>query len=185
MDDMRNDRIVATTCMYLESENIGESSNEFCTAAMPPLYEQSDHLGVKKMLGMVNHYQLVQPRGVSRTLPGRALAWANTLQHLLRPFELTDETRMGRLTILYFFLVDPTLRVRSTAAVPPQVNAWIAQEESAVLAKRLPRKVRDLVASYAGGMSYPSRPAHSDTWLIVRHPELRPPQMDTGTFLRM
>ena len=36
VEGMRNERIVATTCMYLESENIEESSIEFRTAIMPP-----------------------------------------------------------------------------------------------------------------------------------------------------
>ncbi len=117
-------------------------------------YEQDDRLGVKRIFGMRNDGLLVQPRGVSCALPGRALAWPNTMQHHVHPFKLEHKTRAGRWTILRFFLVDPTLRVRSTATVPPQINAWIAQEASVVLPKGLPAEVRDLVRSYAEGMTY-------------------------------
>ena len=59
------------------------------------------------MLGLGDGKKLVQIRGSVRTIPGRALAWPNTLMHKVEPFELADKGCLGRRTILCFFLVDP------------------------------------------------------------------------------
>lgn len=154
VEGLKNERIVATTCVYLETENITESRIEFRTAIREPEYMQDDRDGIRDAYGLETEDPLVQPRGSSRTLAGRALAWPNTLQHRVRPFELADSSRPGRRTILCFFLVDPCLRVRSTATVPPQINEWIGMEADKVLPKTLPKEVRDQVGARSGGMSY-------------------------------
>ena len=76
---------------------------------------------------------LIQQRGVNRTLSGRVLAWPNTLQHCVQPFELENKALPGRRTILCFFLVDPTKRIRSTATVPPQQREWLQLEARALI----------------------------------------------------
>lgn len=154
VEGMKNDRIEGTTCVYLATENITESRIEFRTVAREPPYMQDDRKGMEQVYGLVDEGPLVQPRGSSRTLAGRALAWSNTLQHRVRPFELEDKTRAGRRTILCFFLVDPCLRVRSTATVPPQINEWIGIAADKVLPKTLPKEVRDQMGARSGGLSY-------------------------------
>lgn len=99
VEEMRNERIVATTCVYLESENITETRIEFRTAVRPPMYEQNDDTGLLNVFDLRDQGPCVQPRGSSRTFSGRALAWLNTLQHRVRPFELSDPTRQGRRTV--------------------------------------------------------------------------------------
>jgi hypothetical protein len=45
----------------------------------------------------------------------------------VQPFKLADPTKRGVRKILVFFLVDPGVRVLSTARVPPQQLAWMAR----------------------------------------------------------
>lgn len=78
--------------------------------------------------GLVEDQLLVQNLGQCSTAAGRILAWPNSLQHRVSPVNLVDETKPGKRTIVCFFLVDPTLRVRSTATVPPQQLEWIARD---------------------------------------------------------
>jgi hypothetical protein len=91
-----------------------------------PPYEQYDDEGVFLAYGLKD--ALIQNLGACSTPAGRILAWPNTLQHRVGPVQLIDETKPGKRTILCFFLVDPTLRIRSTATVPPQQQAWISHK---------------------------------------------------------
>ena len=68
------------------------------------------------------------------------LAWPNTLQHRVAPFELADRTKPGHRAIVVAFLVDPYSPVLSTAVVPPQQRNWLVMELRAMpLFARLPR----------------------------------------------
>ena len=44
------------------------------------------------------------------------------------PFKLADPTKPGHRKILALFLVDPNIRIISTANVPPQQREWWAEE---------------------------------------------------------
>lgn len=46
------------------------------------------------------------------------------MQHRVSPFSLEDRSKPGHRKILAFFLVDPNLRVISTANIPPQSEEW-------------------------------------------------------------
>ncbi|RYP52187.1 hypothetical protein DL768_002629 [Monosporascus sp. mg162] len=71
---------------------------------------------------------LVQVLGSVVTRAGRLLAFPNVLQHRVSPFRLADPSRPGHRKILAMFLVDPHVRVTSTANVPPQRRDWWAEE---------------------------------------------------------
>lgn len=154
VEGTRNERIVATACCYLESLNCTESMLEFRTAVSEPDYHQCDNYGVEQMYGLLDEKPLLQRRGASRTLEGRILAWPNTLQHRVRNFELADKTRPGRRTILCFFLVDPNLRVRSTATVPPQNKKWIEIELEKTMSKIVPVDVVARIVHHLDGLSF-------------------------------
>lgn len=154
MEGMRNERIVATACMYLEKTNCTESKLSFRTAVREPKYEQNDGRGVEKMYGLFCDKPLLQRRGASRTLPGRILAWPNTLQHRVSNFELADKKVPGRRTILSFFLVDPNLRVRSTATVPPQSKKWQEVENKKMVSKIDPADDSGRVVRNLDGISF-------------------------------
>ena len=61
------------------------------------------------------------------TSEGRLLAFPNVVQHRVSPFRLADPTRPGHRKILALFLVDPYVRILSTANVPPQQKSWWAE----------------------------------------------------------
>ncbi|KAJ8613274.1 hypothetical protein CTAYLR_010635 [Chrysophaeum taylorii] len=156
VEGAHDERIVATACCYLENTNVSETHLQFRASVRTPDYPQNDTAGVWRVYAMNDEDLLVQSRGECRTLEGRVLCWPNVLQHRLAPFSRLDAAKPGVRTILVFFLVDPTLRVRSTATVPPQQRAWIERDLDALLAIKLPpRGLRAAVASYlALGIDY-------------------------------
>lgn len=95
----------------------------------------------------------MQPRGSCTPKKGRTLAWANVWQHRVDAVKLEDDKKPGKRTIVCFFLVDPTLRIRSTATVPPQQKAWLHSEaQQKVLKDELSDLVADKVASNLEGI---------------------------------
>lgn len=66
----------------------------------------------------------VQTLGSVACTEGRLLTFPNLLQHQVQPFTLADPTKPGHRKILALFLVDPHIRVISTANVPPQQRDW-------------------------------------------------------------
>lgn len=66
----------------------------------------------------------VQVVGSVECLEGRLLTFPNILQHQVQPFKLADPTKPGHRKILALFLVDPGVRIISTANVPPQRRDW-------------------------------------------------------------
>lgn len=95
------------------------------------------------MYGIENYGQTIQKIGKVSTPQGRLLAFPNILQHQVQPFGLTDASKPGHRKILAIFLVDPHLRVVSTANVPPQQRDWWAREVRKVdLFAQLPEELR-------------------------------------------
>jgi hypothetical protein len=121
-----DERIVATACCYLDNTNVQGGDLAFRVAVAEPDYEQGDDTGVRNVYGLEDDEPLVQFIGSCSTPTGRILAWPNTLQHRVGPVRLIDESKYGKRLIVCFFLVDPTLRIRSTATVPPQQLAWVS-----------------------------------------------------------
>ena len=75
--------------------------------------------------GSLNSSQdAIQELGSVTTPLGRLLAFPNTLQHKVEPFELVDKARSGHRRFLAIWLVDPHYRICSTRNVPPQQEHW-------------------------------------------------------------
>ncbi|KAF8647860.1 hypothetical protein AX16_006508 [Volvariella volvacea WC 439] len=70
----------------------------------------------------------------------RVVTFPNVLQHRLEPFTLADSSKPGQVKILTLYLVDPNIRIVSTASVPPQQKEWWAE------------RVRDLARGGERGM---------------------------------
>ena len=70
----------------------------------------------------------MQEIGDILALPGRLVTFPNIFQHRVKPFCLSDRSKPGHRKILALFLVDPNIRVISTANVPPQQQEWWAGE---------------------------------------------------------
>ena len=96
----------------------------------------------------------VQPAGRVLTREGRLLAFPNVIQHRVEPFRLSDSTKPGHRKILALFLVDPYVRVISTANVPPQQRDWWAEEarHDANRLTNLPREMFDRVMESVDGL---------------------------------
>jgi hypothetical protein len=92
----------------------------------------------------------VQEVGDVVTKEGRLITFPNLLQHRVKPFKLADPTRPGHRKIVALFLVDPHIRVISTANIPPQQHHWWVEEaanEEPLL--KLPPELRNEIARHA------------------------------------
>ena len=88
-------------------------------------YEQNDVKGVEEIYGVKidsveRKVRFSEFTGEALAVPGRCLAFPNTVQHRVAPFRLEDETMPGHRRLLAFFLVDPALPIVSTQEVAPQ-----------------------------------------------------------------
>ena len=101
---------------------------------------------METIFGFENEGPTIQDLGKVVTREGRLLTFPNVMQHRVYPFRLADPTRPGHRKILALFLVDPHLRIISTANVPPQQKAWwreLVEDKGAL--KRVPREIADSI----------------------------------------
>lgn len=95
-----------------------------------------------------NDGNVTQTLGSVSTREGRLLTFPNILQHRVSPFSLADKSKPGHRKILAFFLVDPHMRIISSANIPPQNEEWWGKRREVmdeVLGGRLPVELRDMV----------------------------------------
>lgn len=93
-------------------------------------FDRGDTVWLEQIFGLKNNESAVQDVGAVKILDGRAIAWPNTLQH--RGYlELKDKTKPGYAHILQFMLIDPNIRIISTANVPPQRLDWKNEADQA------------------------------------------------------
>ena len=128
-----NEHICATSLYHYDSENITESHLSFrqqssAEEAGDMNYPQNVHEWLTEIYGCENEEPAVQEVGSIVCREGRLLTFPNILQHRVQPFKLADPTKKGHRKILALFLVDPGIRVISTANVPPQQRDWWGEE---------------------------------------------------------
>lgn len=87
-------------------------------------HEPNDFLWLKQVFGLVNGEPAIQRPGSIKFKVGRTVIFPSTVQHRLTHFELKDKSKPGHNRSLMFFLVDPNLRIISTANIPPQRLDW-------------------------------------------------------------
>jgi hypothetical protein len=81
---------------------------------------------------------------------GRLLAFPNTLE-MRSLYSLKDQSEPGRCKILTLSLVDPHMRILSTANVPPQQMEWWTPRQRLInvfLQSKLPQELVDMVQNY-------------------------------------
>ncbi|TFK72606.1 hypothetical protein BDN72DRAFT_815682 [Pluteus cervinus] len=132
VEGQRNERICASAIHYFDNENI--TSNALAFRQMSDdsdldtvRYDQDDHYWLKPIFGLEQYGELLQNIGGIETKEGRIITFPNTLQHQVQPFTLADPTRSGHRKILALFLVDPNIRIISTANVPCQRQDWLEE----------------------------------------------------------
>jgi hypothetical protein len=91
-------------------------------------YDQDHHDWLPEVFGCHQDGSAVQYVGGVATKEGRLITFPNIFQHRVMPFQLLDGTKPGHRKILALFLVDPHIRIISSANVPCQQRAWWAQE---------------------------------------------------------
>ena len=125
VEGMENEHIVATGIYYYSSSNITQSALQFRTVIREPNYEQNDNRGVGIVYGLGNALPLNQSLGELVTQEDRCIVFPNLYQHRVAPFQLQDVNQSGERKILVFFLVDPSIRILSTAHVRSQQSHWL------------------------------------------------------------
>ncbi|KAL2068784.1 hypothetical protein VTL71DRAFT_15122 [Oculimacula yallundae] len=128
-----NEHICATALYYYDNENIKPSYLSFrqqsdTEEATEKHYPQGVHGWLEEIYGCENDKAAVQDVGSVACSEGRLLTFPNILQHQVQPFSLQDPTKPGHRKILALFLVDPGIRIISTANVPPQQKEWWSEE---------------------------------------------------------
>ena len=113
-------------------------------------YEQDDHIFLSKIYGKQNGDSAVQVVGSVVCKEGRLLTFPNILQHRVLPFELADKTKPGHRKILALFLIDPHMKIISTANVPPQQKEWWAEKlwDTAAFGA-IPREIHENIVGQA------------------------------------
>ncbi|KAF8638672.1 hypothetical protein AX17_002033 [Amanita inopinata Kibby_2008] len=147
-----NEHICATALYYYDTENISTSSLGFCQQSSTDdahnvNYEQNYNRWIEDVFGCESWGPAVQDIGTVDTKEGRLLTFPNILQHQVQKFQLADPTKPGHRKILALFLVDPNIRIISTANVPCQRLDWWreAVREKNTGMERLPLEVKDQV----------------------------------------
>lgn len=87
-------------------------------------HEPHDFIWLKQVFGLMNGEPAIQHPGSIKCPPGRTVIYPSTVQHRLTHFELKDKSKPGHARALVFFLVDPNIRIISTANIPPQRLDW-------------------------------------------------------------
>jgi Protein of unknown function (DUF4246) len=159
----QNEHIVATAIYYYSSENTTRTSLAFRQLSNnrdldDVKYEQDVHDFLKDIYGGKNGEAAIQTVGSVETREGRLVTFPNILQHQVQPFELDDKTKPGHRKILALFLVDPNVRVLSTAHVPPQQLDWWRKsldEMTKNPINNLPAEIQDYV--YGNVEDFPIR----------------------------
>ncbi|KAK9791446.1 hypothetical protein SCARD494_07629 [Seiridium cardinale] len=162
IEGMLNKHIVATAIYYYDVDNVTESRISFRTEAELEyedlIYDQDDHVPLAEIFDVESREQrdepAVQTLGSVSTPQGRLLAFPNTLQHKVEPFELVDKTKPGHRRILVLWLVDPYYRIASTRNVPPQQHDWWAPEGyDKIDFSASPPEILTMVTDQVGGVA--------------------------------
>ncbi|KAF8601422.1 hypothetical protein BDV93DRAFT_558502 [Ceratobasidium sp. AG-I] len=154
IEGMPDESIVVSGVYYYEQQNISESRLAFRTAVTEPEeYEDNDYRGCLLTWGIGRDDPCVQHLGSVLTSQHRCIAFPNTYQHQVSPFELVDKTKPGHRKILALFLIDPALHKPSTTTVPAQQQGWRLKAAAAnpVLHERLAPEILDWIVGLDDG----------------------------------
>ena len=131
----QNEHICASAFLTYEHDNIEDASMEFRniveTATLSDVeHNPNDFVWLRQVFGLDNGEPAIQCPGRIRVVPGRTIMYPSTIQHKFTRYELKDKTKPGYGRAVVFLLVDPNIRIISTANVPPQRYDWTMNMES-------------------------------------------------------
>ncbi|KAJ2928107.1 hypothetical protein H1R20_g9003, partial [Candolleomyces eurysporus] len=153
-----NEHICATAIYYHSCSNITDPCLAFRQVISDEAeacidYEQDNSAWLQAIFGCEHNGPKVQAAGAVKTLEGRLITFPNILQHGVERFKLADRTKPGHMKIVALLLVDPNVRIISTASVPCQRLDWwkeanitqVPPNGSPNLLESLPVEVQDQV----------------------------------------
>ncbi|KAF8885779.1 hypothetical protein BD779DRAFT_658321 [Infundibulicybe gibba] len=140
-----NEHICATALYYYDSVNttmghLGFRQQCDCLEPNRITYEQYEYDWLNAIFGVELDEPAVQEIGSIKTKEGRLITFPNILQYQVQPFSLADLSKPGHCKVLTLCLVDPNIRIISTANVPCQRRDW--WREKAI--KNGPHRLRNL-----------------------------------------
>ncbi|KAK4895851.1 hypothetical protein LTR27_006020 [Elasticomyces elasticus] len=123
-----NEHICASAIYYYDCENVTDSRLAFRESMdrgfLRNSHEQFEWQHLLSYYDITRDGPAIQELGQVLTKEGRVIVFPNVLQHCVQPFKLEDASKPGHRKILALFLVDPNVRIPSTAHVPPQQKEW-------------------------------------------------------------
>ncbi|RHZ72328.1 hypothetical protein CDV55_101325 [Aspergillus turcosus] len=130
-----NEHVCATMAYVYHNDNVEVASLQFRqiseTASLTEVeHEPDDTVWLKQVYGLEDGESTAQIVGETRAPLGRVIIMPATIQHRVNRCELIDKTRPGCVKVLSLFLVDPNIRIISTANVPPQRLDWCFEDVS-------------------------------------------------------
>lgn len=138
VEGLMNEHIIATALYYLDCENITDVRLDFQTLTSAYQDEYEESVGQDGYHWMNSVYgtslgcgaggECVQRYGGVVTREGRMVAFPNVFQHRVGEASLVDGRRGGYRRFVAVWLVDPMVRVISTANVPPQQGSWVGEK---------------------------------------------------------
>ncbi|KXN91117.1 hypothetical protein AN958_02893 [Leucoagaricus sp. SymC.cos] len=122
-----NERICASASYYYDMENITPSYLAFRQHSdvqhlddMRLHYRQYNWNWLKTIYGTTNYRPAIQYVGGVQAREGRVVTFPNLFQYRVRSFKFADPTKPDHRKILALFLVDPRMKIISTANIPCQ-----------------------------------------------------------------
>jgi hypothetical protein len=145
VEGLMNENIVATGIYPYSSENVQEPTVQFSQTLCDKYNNINDDTReFLSTLGVDDFYEV--DLGKVSLKQDRCFAYPNHIIREWAPLELQDQTKPGYFKFIKFFLVDPALRIVSTANVPPQQEEWFMEELKQIpFFQQLPRDIFALI----------------------------------------
>ncbi|KAI2793298.1 hypothetical protein POX_b03352 [Penicillium oxalicum] len=129
LDGQMNEHICASAYIMIDNDNLEDPVIEFRSlvekvALGEVEHEPHDFIWLKQVFGLCNGEPAIQRPGSIKCKLGRTVIFPSTVQYRFTHYELKDKSRAGYSRALVFFLVDPNIRIISTANCPPQRLDW-------------------------------------------------------------
>ncbi len=176
VEGIHNEHIVAVGVYYFDATNVSDSQLSFQVPVELPRWADFDAVGVKAVFGVgPDERAPVQFLGTVAAKSDRCIAYHNCLRQSASSFHLADPSRGGVRRSLTFLLVDPSVRIASTADVPPQQPQWLEREMISSVGglQCLPEVLVREVMAYVGGITPAEARGHRATLKAERESSAR------------
>ncbi len=130
VEGVQPEHIIMSSILYFQDE-IENASLEFRRDRDDDEQERMVEIPEQNAEIIGDGQWLYKELGTLKTLENHMYAWVNACQHKLKPIR-NDSNTVKKRSFIAFFLVDPDIKITSTADIPPQNQYWteeVAQSE--------------------------------------------------------